>query len=81
VDAQIASLNPKQGYDRNFVLGAPAGVNKFSCYYYGAVPSVVGNTGSRGFAGDCSGRICYTLDGSAVPQGVPGVMIQTCTGI
>jgi type IV pilus assembly protein PilA len=80
VDTQIGSLTPKNGYSRTFVTGAPSGPNKFSCYYYGSVPTQVGNTGSRGFAGDCSGRICYTLDGSAVPQ-VLGVMIQTCPGI
>ena len=81
VDPFIASLAPKNGYDRTFVPGAPSGPNKFACYYYGALPTTVGNTGSRGFAGDCSGRICYTLDGSAVPQSTPGVMVQTCLGI
>jgi type IV pilus assembly protein PilA len=80
VDAQIASLATKNGYDRTFVPGLPAGPTTFSCYFYSAVPTVVGNTGSRGFAGDCSGRICYTMDGSAVPQ-VLGVMVQTCLGI
>jgi type IV pilus assembly protein PilA len=80
LDPQIAGLTPKNGYNRSFVPGAPAGPTTFACYYYGAVPTTVGNTGSRGFAGDCSGRICYTLDGSAVPQ-VAGVMVQTCLGI
>ena len=80
VDPQIGSLVTKNGYDRTFVPGLPAGPNTLSCYVYGAVPNVVGNTGSRGFGGDCSGRICYTIDGSAIPQ-VNGVMIQTCSGI
>jgi len=81
VDPQIGSLVTKQGYDRTFFTGAPSGPNKFACYYYGAIPTTVGSTGSRGFAGDCSGQICYTLNGTAVPQSSPGVMVQTCLGI
>ena len=82
VDPQIGAPGVvlKQGYSRTFIPGLPAGPTTFACYYYGAVPTTVGNTGSRGFAGDCSGRICYTLDGSAVPQ-VAAVMVQTCLGI
>ena len=80
LDPQIASLGRKNGYDRTFVPGLPAGPNTLSCYMYGALPTVVGNSGSRGFGGDCSGRICYTMNGSAIPQ-VNGVMVQTCLGI
>ena len=81
VDPQIGTLSTKQGYDRTFFPGAPAGPNTFSCYYYGSTPAQIGSTGSRGFAGDCSGRICFTIDGTPVPQVTPGVMIQACIGI
>jgi hypothetical protein len=31
---------------------------------YWAIPEAVGRTGTRGFAADASGRICFTTDGT-----------------
>ena len=63
LDSQIARLTPKSGYARSFEQNViPGGI---SCYAYHATPSTVNQTGVRGFAGDCSGRICFT------PNGIP----------
>ena len=64
VDSQIAALTAKSGYNRAF--GGAVVPGGFSCYMYHATPVSVGQTGVRGFAGDCSGRICYTTDGTAL---------------
>jgi prepilin-type N-terminal cleavage/methylation domain-containing protein len=70
LDPQIASLVAKQGYDRLFTPGIPPAVlpSSFSPssipnYAYVAVPTS-SNTGVRGFAGDASGRICQTMNGT-----------------
>ena len=64
LDSQIAGLTPKSGYTRSFEPNAiPGGL---SCYAYHATPSTMNQTGVRGFAGDCSGRICFTPDGVPV---------------
>jgi prepilin-type N-terminal cleavage/methylation domain-containing protein len=78
VDSQIAALTAKSGYARSMDQTAvvPRGL---SCYHYRAVPINPGQTGVRGFGGDCSGQICITSDGTAVPPGAPGSMIQGCT--
>ncbi|HXK08017.1 MAG TPA: prepilin-type N-terminal cleavage/methylation domain-containing protein [Vicinamibacteria bacterium] len=81
VDQQMGTVpSIKQGYARTFVPGAPFGLIHLACYVYNAVPATVGSTGSRGFAGDCSGRICYTINGALVNQAA-GVMDPTCLGI
>ena len=81
IDPQMGTVpGIKQGYSRTFVPGAPGGLIRLSCYVYNAVPTTVGSTGSRGFAGDCSGRICYTINGTLVTQAA-GVMDPTCLGI
>jgi type IV pilus assembly protein PilA len=66
LDSQLGMVPlVKSGYTRSFVAApVPGGL---SCYVYTAVPANVGQTGVRGLAGDCSGRICYTPDGTAVP--------------
>jgi type IV pilus assembly protein PilA len=65
LDSQIAALLPKSGFNRSFEgQPMPGGL---SCFTYHATPSVPNQTGVRGFAGDCSGRVCYSADGSAVP--------------
>jgi hypothetical protein len=55
----------------------PAGL---ACYVYQATPLSQGQTGVRGLSGDCSGRVCITTDGSAVPA-VSGAMLQSCTAL
>jgi prepilin-type N-terminal cleavage/methylation domain-containing protein len=75
LDSQLAFLNPKSGYIRTFGSNpVPGGV---SCYVYGAVPLVVGQTGVRALGGDCSGRICFTNDGTALPV-VAGALPGFC---
>jgi hypothetical protein len=78
LDSQIAALVAKSGYNRSFDQNLlPGGV---SCYTYHATPSVQNQTGVRGFAGDCSGRICFTPSGSAVPT-VSGALLPTCNAL
>jgi prepilin-type N-terminal cleavage/methylation domain-containing protein len=65
LDSQLSFLSAKSGYERSFEESAiPGGIG---CYAYHATPSVPNQTGVRGFAGDCSGRICYTPAGTIVP--------------
>jgi prepilin-type N-terminal cleavage/methylation domain-containing protein len=76
IDSQIASLVPKSGYNRNFwPLVIPGGLG---CYVYETTPSAQDKTGVRGFSGDCSAVICYTPDGTPVPQ-AGGAMLPGCT--
>jgi type IV pilus assembly protein PilA len=78
IDSQIASLNAKSGYDRSFFpLTLPAGLG---CYVYQTTPSAQDKTGVRGFSGDCSGVICYTPDGTPVPQS-GGAMNAGCLAL
>jgi type IV pilus assembly protein PilA len=72
LDSLIASLNPKSGYSRALtdfgngpaVPDAALSPGSVSGYYYSATPVSQGTTGVRGFGGDGSGRICYTVDGT-----------------
>ena len=66
LDLSMTSLAAKSGYARSFT-GQVAPGGGLSCYAYVATPSMSGQTGVRGFGGDCSGRICYTPDGTPVP--------------
>ena len=80
IDSQIASLNPKSGYDRAFIpLTLPSGLG-LGCYVYQTTPSAQDKTGVRGFSGDCSGVICYTPDGTPVPQS-GGAMTPGCLAL
>jgi type IV pilus assembly protein PilA len=75
LDSQIAALLPKSGFNRSFEGAVlPGGL---SCYTYHATPSVLNQTGVRGFAGDCSGRVCFTADGSTVPT-VNSSLLPNC---
>ena len=70
IDRQLATLGAKNGYARAFQGGTPTGVRSdIPCYVYHATPITVGQTGVRGFGGDCSGVICFTTNGGAVPAG------------
>jgi type IV pilus assembly protein PilA len=78
LDLNVASLQPKLGYNRSF-QGSPTGVGtNVGCYAYHATPTVPGQTGVRGFAGDCSGLLCFTTTGTAVPS-TNGKLDPTCS--
>ena len=86
LDSQLASLVVKSGYTRSFAPGSlaspldttrdsPSSVGQ---YVYGATPSQEGATGVRGFAGDHTGVLCATSDGS-VPAVLDGkIAVSTC---
>jgi prepilin-type N-terminal cleavage/methylation domain-containing protein len=78
IDSLIASMSPKSGYARTMdeTAAVPRGL---TCYVYQATPVNLGQTGVRGLAGDCSGRVCFTPNGLPIPSGGPGVMLQSCT--
>jgi type IV pilus assembly protein PilA len=80
IDSQIASLTSKSGYDRTFFgLPIPGGLG---CYVYQTTPSAQDKTGVRGLSGDCSGLICFTSDGTAVPlDGTGGAMAPGCQAL
>ena len=82
LDSQIANQLPKGGYNRSAdeTATVPNGLG-LSCYVYHAVPTNPGQTGVRGFAGGCSGVVCFTPDGTPVPQVGPGAMAPTCNVI
>jgi type IV pilus assembly protein PilA len=73
LDSQLASLQSKSGYDRSFSGGqAPQNYNSnisspgsTTSYVYWATPTSPGQTGVRGFAGDSSGILCFSTDGSS----------------
>ena len=75
LDSQIAALIPKSGYNRAF-FGLPL-LGGLGCYVYETTPSAQDKTGVRGFSGDCSAVICYTPDGTPVPQG-GGALLPGC---
>ena len=79
VDTQLASLVTKSGYVRSFDASAviPRGL---SCFAYTTVPSTIGQTGVRAFAGDCSGRICFTNDGAPIVP-VAGRLAPACASL
>jgi type II secretory pathway pseudopilin PulG len=70
----LASASVKSGYRRTFhpgpavstgaPLGIPAATGRLESFAYTAVPAERGRTGTRGFCGDSTGRICFTADGS-----------------
>ena len=80
LDVQLGSLSPKNGYARSFQGSAPTGVGQdIPCYAYHATPLVGGQSGVRGFAGDCSGAICFTGDGSPIPT--PNGILPVCNAL
>ena len=72
LDSQLSSLQTKSGYGRSFAGGtAPSSINtaihsgtSVTSYVYWATPISGGQTGVRGFAGDSSGALCFSSDGS-----------------
>ena len=88
LDSQIAALTAKSGYNRSFdgtaVVPAPlpagASPSSVGVYTYHATPATLNQTGVRGFAGDASGRICFTPNGAAIAAPA-GVMTAACTDL
>ena len=77
LDQQLATLQAKAGYSRSFQPGGATGVRSdITCYAYHTTPTVPGQSGVRGFAADCSGMMCFTTEGSAVPS--TNGMLDTC---
>jgi len=84
LDSQIAALIPKGGYTRAVVFGPPppmfpAGSSPFSVvgFAYTATPVSIGQTGVRGFAGDASGVVCFSENGTAPPLTATAEIIIT----
>jgi hypothetical protein len=84
LDSTLASGVSKSGYHRMFHPGpvvrgpaSPPPPVRLERWAYTAVPVVPGQTGTRGFCGDSSGRICFTNDGSA-PTVVNGACDPDC---
>jgi hypothetical protein len=75
----------KNGYQRRLVLGPPASgggdVSRSSVqgFAYIAVPIKPGQTGMRGFCGDHTGIVCFTMDGSAPGVADDGSCAQPCS--
>jgi hypothetical protein len=71
LEPEMASLQPRSGYDRFFFPGPAARAGKspssISSWAYVAVPTRPGQTGTRGFCADSTERICVTADGSMPP--------------
>ena len=81
LDVALAAVpNVKSGYARSFVSNPLVPGPGLSCYVYQAVPAVQNQTGVRGFGGDCTGRVCFTGDGTQVPT-TAGMMNFGCTVI
>jgi type IV pilus assembly protein PilA len=66
LDPQIGNVNPviKQGYTRNYLAGALANgspdITGVSTWSYTSNPTTPGNTGTRFFAIDHTGLICFS---------------------
>jgi type II secretory pathway pseudopilin PulG len=89
LDRALASGAPKTGYRRTFHPGAAASSaqgassrspSSLESFAYTAVPLQANQTGVRGFCGDATGRLCYTLDGSE-PEVENGECSKTCQSL
>ena len=87
LDSNLAALNAKSGYSRSFSGGTPPPLNptlsptSVTAFKYDAVPTIASQTGIRAFAGDHTGRICQTTDGSVVPAQAGGGMTRDCQAL
>lgn len=89
LDSQLTALASKSGYNRSWVGGDPAAPipatssgSSTGVYAYHATPATQNQTGVRGFAGEASGRICFTTDGVAVAAGpVVGTLAPACNDL
>ena len=88
VDTTIANLITKSGYNRSFENGLAANNpppqilgGALDGFLYAATPATQDQTGVRGFAGDSSGRICFTQDGNLPPLDGNNMLDPTCVVI
>jgi hypothetical protein len=72
LDASQAALGEKGGYRHSFHPGPPpdeiplrGSATSAMSFAYVAVPVEPGETGVRGFCGDSSGNVCFTVGGAA----------------
>jgi type IV pilus assembly protein PilA len=84
LDSQLAALMSKSGYIRTFSSGAAQAATNRSptstgAFVYEASPITLNQTGVRAFAGESSGVVCYTSDGSN-PGAASGTILigSTC---
>lgn len=85
LDRDLADVANRWGYRRVFTAGGypsltpvAASPSSVTSYRYDAWPLTAGHTGVRAFAGDASGRICYTRDGTPVRHSSDGTLEPTC---
>lgn len=87
LDPTLSSAQLKSGYQRTFHAGAEMALTQgpgcpggkgLESFAYTAEPAARGQTGVRGFCGDASGRVCFTIDGSA-PSVTNGRCAEDCT--
>ena len=87
LDSNLGALLPKSGYNRMFggslppVLHPNISQTSVTAFKYDAIPSIQAQSGIRGFAGDHSGRICATPNGSIVPAAPAGGMVRSCESL
>jgi hypothetical protein len=87
LDASQAALGEKRGYRRSFRPGPPpdeiplrGSATSVRSFAYLAVPVEAGETGVRGFCGDSSGNVCFTVDGTAPPLLADGTCdLEACS--
>ena len=81
IDSGISTLVAKSGYARSFgpgAAGAGAPDPGILTFVYAATPVSVGQTGTRGFAGDNSGMICMDPNGAVPPLTATPSLDPTC---
>jgi Zn-dependent protease with chaperone function/type II secretory pathway pseudopilin PulG len=81
LEAALADTSLKSGYRRSFSRGrakpTPQSRQGFASFCYAVMPAQPGQTGTRSFAGDQSGRIC--AESGAVNLCSGGVLPDDCT--
>ena len=81
LDATLAQAITKGGYVRSFSRGRPKPTAQsrqgLASFCYAAMPSQPGQTGSRSFAGDHTGRICFESGAINLCKG--GALPEDCT--
>jgi type IV pilus assembly protein PilA len=81
LDPNLTAQGAKSGYNRSFeappvsVNTAIAGSASANSYAYSAWPVTVGQSGVRAFAGDNSGVICFTPQGTTRPTVTNGIIV------
>ena len=86
LDSLLGAQLAKAGYNRSFQRGPSVGSlppnaspTSVLVFRYDATATLVGITGVRGFAGDNTGRLCFTRDGPSVGAGATaGTLDPNC---